>query len=74
MIEVCMNMGWSPEYVEDNLTTSLHKTLERVWAKVLPLPRAAGMICQHLKIWEPKLKKQNDWGALEALLGGNNVR
>jgi hypothetical protein len=65
-----MNMGWSPEYVEDNLTTTLQKTLERVWSKNIPLSRAAGLMCQYLKIWEPAVKRQNDWGALSSLLGG----
>jgi hypothetical protein len=67
-----MNMGWMPEYVEDNLTTTLQKSLNRVWERCLPLPAAASLLCQHFKIWEPKRPRnlKQDWNALGGMMGG----
>ncbi len=68
MVDVCICTGWMPEYVEDNLTTTLQKALDRKWEKCLPLAVAASMLCQYVGVWKPR-SAYNDHSELAGMGG-----
>ena len=53
MATVINNTGWTFDYVEDNLTSSRHKSLIKQWEKCLPVTVAASFMCQYFGVWKP---------------------
>lgn len=52
-MHICLYMGWMPEYVEENVTTTMHKALIRTWERTLPPAAALSRLAVWAGAWKP---------------------
>lgn len=71
---ICAATGWTWDHVEETVTTTRLKALQRTWKKTLPASAGITRICMWLGVFEPE-QEGSDLAELAAMAGpGGSIR